>query len=214
MTNHTPDLNPGMPAESGVCACICSAADELTTAANAVASFAGMAKKYIDDKDRLLKCLDKLESYALPLKERIGELVSAAECECGAVQSRPGTRRILLVEDNELNREIAKEILEENGFAVDEAEDGCAAVRMVSAAPPTHYVCVLMDISMPGMDGLSAAREIRALQTDDYRALPIIAMTANEEQEDIQKTFAAGMNAHLSKPVRVEVLMRTLEQFL
>lgn len=213
MTQQTPDQSEQIKALSQ----LLGAADDLRTQLNAITSFTSMAKKHIDDKERVMKCLNKLEMYAQPLKQIIGDLLMLAEEEYGddgtPDEAPPERKRILLVEDNDMNREIARDILEENGFAVDEAEDGDVAVRMVAAQEPGYYACVLMDISMPRMDGLTATRAIRALGSGDYSALPIIAMTASEESEDIQNTHDAGMNAHLIKPVKVPMLMETLAGF-
>ncbi len=208
--------NPDQSEENKMLSQLLGAADDLRMQLNAISSFTAMAKKHIDDKERVMKCLNKLELYSQPLKQIIGDLLNLAEDESGGGkpdEAAPQAKRILLVEDNEMNREIARDILEDNGFTVDEAEDGFAAVRKVSAEDPGYYGCVLMDIRMPGMDGLTAAREIRALRSGDYGSLPIVAMTASEDGEDIQKTFDAGMNAHLSKPVRVPILMETLSRF-
>jgi len=123
-------------------------------------------------------------------------------------------KRILLVEDNELNREVAAEILKEEQVLVEEAEDGSVAVEMIRAHEPTYYACVLMDIQMPYMDGYAATRAIRALENDDYSQLPIIAMTANAFDEDKKKAFAAGMNAHLAKPIKAREVLDLIEKFV
>ena len=122
-------------------------------------------------------------------------------------------KRLLLVEDNELNREIAEEILEENGFIVDTAEDGTVAVERMKKAQPGDYDLVLMDIQMPVMDGYEATRQIRAMETEASR-IPIIAMTANAFEEDRQAALAAGMNEHIAKPIDVEGLKALLASFL
>ena len=123
-------------------------------------------------------------------------------------------KHILLVEDNELNREIAVEILEEEGFIVDEAEDGHIAVDMFAAAAPGTYDVVLMDIQMPTMDGHEATRRIRALGTECAKSTPILAMTANAFEEDRAAALAAGMNEHIAKPIDVDKLKATLASFL
>ncbi len=111
-------------------------------------------------------------------------------------------RQILLVEDNELNREIAQEILREYGFRVDPAENGAVAVEKVStAAAPGRYDLVLMDVQMPVMDGCTATRQIRALDDPVRANLPILAMTANAFDEDRRNALESGMNGFLSKPI-------------
>lgn len=123
-------------------------------------------------------------------------------------------KRILLVEDNDLNREIAIELLASLGCTVDSAENGRVAVEKVSAADENAYDLIFMDMQMPVMDGCEAARQIRGLSRRDVKQLPIIAMTANAFAEDIAKTRQAGMNEHMAKPIDVGVLCRVLERWL
>nr|MCR5763787.1 response regulator [Treponema sp.] len=123
-------------------------------------------------------------------------------------------KRILLVEDNELNREIANAILTEAGFEVEEAEDGIVAVEKVSEKQAGYYTVVLMDIQMPVMDGYTACQKIRELKDKDVASVPIIAMTANAFEEDKEKALHAGMNAHISKPVDIKVLFDTLREVI
>ena len=123
-------------------------------------------------------------------------------------------RRILIVEDMIINAEIMREILEMRDIEVDHAENGKIAVDMFSQSPPGHYDAVLMDIRMPEMDGLAATEAIRALDRPDAKTVPIIAMTANAFDEDVQRSLQAGMNAHLSKPVEPARLYETLEELI
>ena len=121
--------------------------------------------------------------------------------------------RILLAEDNELNREIAAFLLKDEGISVTEAEDGQQAVECFLKMPEGYYDAVLMDIMMPAMDGYQAARAIRGSGKKDAETIPIIAMTANAFAEDKRKTMEAGMDAHLSKPLNVPELMETIRKF-
>ena len=121
--------------------------------------------------------------------------------------------RILLAEDNELNREIAVFLLKDEGISVTEAEDGQQAVECFLKMPEGYYDAVLMDIMMPVMDGYQAARAIRGSGKKDAEKIPIIAMTANTFAEDKRKTMEAGMDAHLSKPLNVPELMDTIRKF-
>lgn len=123
-------------------------------------------------------------------------------------------KRVLLVEDNELNREIAQAILEETGFLVETAPDGTDAVDMMKQAEEYYYDAVLMDVQMPVMNGYEATREIRSLPRADVRDLPIIAMTANAMDEDKETALKSGMNAHLAKPISVDLFIATLGRFL
>ena len=120
---------------------------------------------------------------------------------------------ILLVDDNELNREIAQEVLEDEGCIVaDVAENGVIALGKVQNSPPDTYDVVLMDVQMPVMDGYEATRRIRALEDPALASIPILAMTANAFDEDRRDALAAGMNGHLAKPIEVEKLKAALAE--
>ena len=123
-------------------------------------------------------------------------------------------RHILLVEDNELNREIAQEILREYGFRVDTAENGAVAVEKVRTAAPGSYDLVLMDVQMPVMDGYTATRQIRALEDPALAGIPILAMTANAFDEDRRNAMESGMNGFLSKPIVIGDLVQELHKIL
>ena len=123
-------------------------------------------------------------------------------------------RHILLVEDNELNREIAQEILREYGFRVDTAENGAVAVEKVCTAAPGSYDLVLMDVQMPVMDGYTATRKIRALDDPARAKIPILAMTANAFDEDRCNALESGMNGFLSKPIVIGDLVQELHKIL
>ncbi len=125
-----------------------------------------------------------------------------------------GGKRVLLVEDNELNREIAGEMLEEASIRVEMAVNGQEAVRMVERSAPYYYEMILMDIQMPVLNGLDAARAIRKLPREDVQQLPIIAMTANAFLEDVKNSLDAGMNAHLSKPLDMEQVFSCMEKYM
>ena len=124
--------------------------------------------------------------------------------------NRSKEKRILLAEDNELNAEIAITILEENGFKVERAEDGCKCVELFSEKPAGYYSTILMDIQMPNMDGYTASRKIRGMEREDAKAIPIIALTANAFDEDRNKAFAAGMYGHIAKPIDVGRMVRSI----
>jgi signal transduction histidine kinase/CheY-like chemotaxis protein len=121
-------------------------------------------------------------------------------------------KRALLVEDNELNREIATEILKEAGMEVDVACDGTEAVNTIYKSPEDRYDVVFMDIQMPKMDGYTATREIRTLRNNRKANIPIVAMTANAFDEDRQKAFEAGMNGHIAKPIDMKTIVKTLNK--
>ena len=123
-------------------------------------------------------------------------------------------RRILLVEDNALNTEVAVMVLESRGFQVETAENGLRALEMFNRSATGYYDAILMDIRMPVMDGLTAARNIRNLSNADARTIPILAMTANAFDEDVEKSRSAGMNSHLEKPIDPNRLYQTLHHFI
>ena len=121
--------------------------------------------------------------------------------------------KVLLVEDNEMNREIAEEILTENGLIVDTATDGDIAVDKVRKAAPGDYELILMDVQMPRMNGYDATKAIRKLEDSQKSRIPIIAMTANAFEEDKKNALDAGMNGHLAKPIEVQKLIQMLTNF-
>ena len=121
--------------------------------------------------------------------------------------------KVLLVEDNEMNREIAEELLMEKGIIVDCAEDGDIAVEKIRKSAPGEYELVLMDVQMPRMNGYEATKQIRLLKDPKKSRIPIIAMTANAFEEDRKNAFDAGMNGHLAKPIEVQKLIQTLTEF-
>ena len=123
-------------------------------------------------------------------------------------------RRILLVEDNSVNREIARTILEEMGIAVEEACDGADGVEKVSNSAEGYYDLIFMDVQMPNMDGYAATQAIRKLGRRDADTIPIIAMTANAFDEDVRAALRAGMNAHFAKPIDVKELCNLLSRYL
>ena len=124
----------------------------------------------------------------------------------------PGSRRILVAEDNELNREIASELLRDAGFQVEMAQNGSEALERIAASRPGDFAMVLMDLQMPVMDGCQAARAIRALPDPELSGIPIIALSANAFEEDQRMSLESGMNGHLAKPIDISQLMETLSQ--
>lgn len=140
---------------------------------------------------------------------------------CGGKQEKEAEKhydfsgkRILLAEDNELNAEIATEILTEAGFMVEHVENGKLAVERIAAAQPEEFQLVLMDVQMPEMDGYEATRRIRAMENKALAEIPIIAMTANAFEEDRQAALDAGMNMHIAKPLDIDILFQVLTEIL
>jgi PAS domain S-box-containing protein len=120
------------------------------------------------------------------------------------------SKRILLAEDVEINRIILRELLADTGLSIEEATDGQYALDMFKVSPAGYYDLIFMDIQMPAMDGYEATRKIRSLDRPDAKTVPIIAMTANAYREDINKALGIGMNGHISKPIDLQVVLRTL----
>lgn len=150
---------------------------------------------------------------ALLAANNIGDS-QTAEAEAVWRQTDYTGKRLLLVEDNELNREIAEVILEEAGFVTEAAPDGTDAVAMVEQSEEGYYDAILMDVQMPIMNGYEATKAIRAMHRKDAKTLPIIAMTANAMEEDKEAALKSGMNAHIAKPLDIELLMNALHKFL
>ena len=122
--------------------------------------------------------------------------------------------RILLAEDIEINADIMMDVLEMKEAEADHAENGKIAFEMFRDSEPGTYSAILMDVRMPVMDGLEAAAAIRAMERSDAKTIPIIALTANAFDEDVQRSLQVGMNAHLTKPVEPDHLYQTLEELI
>ena len=142
-------------------------------------------------------------------QKRAADLIDAAleQCDLSGVQ-------VLLVEDNELNREIARTLLEMRGMEVETAEDGQEAADLYRSRGAGYFSAVLMDIRMPRMDGLEATRAIRAMEDEGTDSIPILAMTANAFEEDKARAYEAGMNGYLVKPLDMEAVLDELKKHL
>ena len=149
-------------------------------------------------------------AIACALGEPANEEPDAGEPESIAMLAG---ERVLLVDDNELNRAVLKEILVDHGLIVEEAGNGSEAVAAVKEKEPGYYHFILMDIEMPVMNGLEATKAIRTMQNrPDARTIPIVAMTANAFAEDVQASLDAGMNGHLAKPIVMDEVIKTIER--
>jgi CheY-like chemotaxis protein len=122
--------------------------------------------------------------------------------------------KILLVEDNELNMEIAREILKEEGAEITEAENGQIALERFVSSKPGSFDVIIMDVMMPVMNGYDATRAIRNSSHPQAGSIPIIAMTANAYRQDVEMAMEAGMNAHVAKPINVKMLLSVLGQYV
>ena len=155
----------------------------------------------------------KGSEFTISLRFPIGE-AKTEQTPPAAKASASAGKKLLVVEDNELNLEIASTLLKEAGFAVDTAENGKVAVEKVEAASADRYDLILMDIQMPEMDGYEATRRIRALPDTKKAALPIVAMTANAFEDDRKNALRAGMNGHIAKPLDIQKLFQVLSELL
>lgn len=173
-----------------------------------------VVKKLVDERGGTIQ-VDSARGQGTRFRVVLPMMPSEAEPEAAlpdAAASIAG-RRLLVAEDNELNREIAVYLLQEASAMVDQAADGKEAVEMFAASAPGTYDAVLMDVMMPELDGLSATRAIRGMDRPDAR-LPIIAMTANLFDEDVAACLAAGMDAHIPKPLEAGQMIRTITEWL
>ena len=155
----------------------------------------------------------KGSEFTISLRFPIGEAKTGQTPPAAKASAFTG-KKLLVVEDNELNLEIASTLLKEAGFAVDTAENGKIAVEKVEAASADRYDLILMDIQMPEMDGYEATRRIRALLDAKKAALPIVAMTANAFEDDRKNALHAGMNGHIAKPLDIQKLFQVLSELL
>ncbi len=149
-------------------------------------------------------------TFTATLRLRIQNQTDPVFADSNEVLQRLFDQKILLVEDNEINLEIETEILEELGFLIDTAENGSIAVEKIRNAKPGEYALILMDIQMPVMDGRAATRAIRSLEDPELSHIPIIALTADAFESDRLKSIECGMDAHLTKPIDVPVLLETI----
>ena len=152
--------------------------------------------------------------FVFAFEGKIAEKPVCKQPETVMPKEIPSGKRLLLAEDNALNREIALNLLVHSGFAVESAENGEIALRMLCEAAPDYYDLILMDIQMPVMDGYEATKRIRALSDPDRARVPIVAITANAFEEDRKRSMEAGMNGHIAKPIDVAVLLSTIQRLL
>ena len=205
---------------------------DVRTPIHIIMGCADLADRYADDPEKRRHYLDMIHISAEFLLERCEQMhrmggyiddltpvdlsdyyrgkagrPDAASCDLGG-------RRILVAEDMELNREIAGEIMRETGAEVEFAEDGEVCLNMINSHPPKYYDLILMDISMPGMDGIEATRRIRQLADPDKSNIPIVAMTANTHDSDRRAAFEAGMNGFAEKPVDIGKLCLIINKLI
>ncbi len=162
---------------------------------------------------------DKGTTFTIELTLQLASAAAAAAAQAAKTahvdpRHRLRNSRILLVDDNDLNREIAITLLEDEGFIVEYAVNGCEAVEKLMDAPSGHFELVLMDVQMPVMNGYDATKAIRHLNDPARANIPILAMTADAFEEDRQKALRCGMNGHLTKPIEIDKLFDALDTVL
>lgn len=201
---------------------------DFRTSMNAIMGMTNIASSHLDDKrkveDSLKKITDSSNAIMNMVREFYGEAFENREFDHfdmgtsileGAYTIRDySDKRVMLVEDNELNREIACEFLQETGVSIEEAETGKAALELFENTPEGYFDLIFMDISMPVMDGYEATIAIRSLKREDAKKVPIVALTANALAEDVAAAKSAGMNEHISKPVDIDKLQSSLEKWI
>jgi CheY-like chemotaxis protein len=208
------------------------------TSLNTINGMVAIARHHIDDHDKILDCLNKIELSCLQITEIVNEVTSMAELDddhelllneapafireqiwdvdfSAIVPDVPlAGKRMLVAEDNELNAEMVKEILEQHGIIVDVAEDGMKVIDLLMNKSENYFDCILMDINMPVLNGYSTTQRIRNIDRDDLKVIPIIATTASAYLIDIRCAKNAGMNAHVAKPFNVDELLKIFTHLL
>ena len=179
-----------------------------------------IVKKLVEKMGGTIKLKSKLNigstfTFTIPFELDHTPLIKEKkELDLKEIQEKIKGIRVLIAEDNELNREIAKTLLEEYDIIIEEAEDGKICFDKFVKSEINYFQCILMDLRMPNMDGIEATKQIRSLDRVDAWSIPIIAMTADAFQEDVQRVKDAGMNEHLSKPLDIIKVISTIASFL
>lgn len=220
----------------------CEVSRDIRMPLSIILGFAEIALRNHDDPDMLVKYLESIRTAGEYMAEQLDRILQescknisdqaaddplletkeleqymqqkAADAKNRSAKADFSGRRILLAEDMEINREIASEILKPTGAEIEFAEDGAVCLKRIREAPAGYYDLILMDITMPNMDGLETTRRIRALKDKDKADIPIIAMTANVLDKDRKEAAEAGMDAFTEKPVLISQLFEVLKQYL
>ncbi|MBQ8956182.1 MAG: response regulator [Lachnospiraceae bacterium] len=187
--------------------------EESNRLSSEVTSINNMTQNLAASTEEISATTDGIRSIIAQVKEELEGLVNSEDLKDISHQALAG-KNILMAEDLMINAEILKQMLASNGAHSDIAENGKEALDLFRRSQPGHYDAVIMDVRMPIMNGLEATKAIRALNRPDAASVPIIALTANDVESDVEKSLEAGMNAHLSKPVEPETVFETLEGLL
>ena len=166
-----------------------------------------LAKMNIDNGEKVEDCLDKAEEATAGLLAVLSEILGTSK---GTSPTPSGPLRILVVDDNAVNRIIARKLLEDKGYLIDEEENGTDAINRILETDP--YDIILMDVHMPGIDGYETTRRIRNMDDRTRANVPIIAVSGDVYEEDIERSRRAGMDAHIPKPIAIDNLLSVIKE--
>ena len=180
---------------------------EIRSSLNVISGYISLAKMNIDNREKVEDCLDKAEEATAGLLSVLSEVLGTSK-GVPATPARP--LRILVVDDNAVNRIIARKLLEDRGYLIDEEENGTDAINRITETDP--YDIILMDVHMPGIDGYETTKRIRAMADREKAGIPIIAVSGDVYEEDIERSLKAGMNAHIPKPISIDTLLSVIKE--
>lgn len=180
---------------------------EIRSSLNVISGYISLAKMNIDNEEKVEDCLDKAEEATAGLLAVLSEILGTSK---GTSPTPSGPLRILVVDDNAVNRIIARKLLEDKGYLIDEEENGTDAINRILETDP--YDIILMDVHMPGIDGYETTRRIRNMDDRTRANVPIIAVSGDVYEEDIERSRKAGMDAHIPKPIAIDNLLSVIKE--
>lgn len=180
---------------------------EIRSSLNVISGYISLAKMNIDNGEKIEDCLDKAEEATAGLLAVLSEILGTSK---GTSPTPSGPLRILVVDDNAVNRIIARKLLEDKGYLIDEEENGIDAINRILETDP--YDIILMDVHMPGIDGYETTRRIRNMDDRTRANVPIIAVSGDVYEEDIERSRRAGMDAHIPKPIAIDNLLSVIKE--
>ena len=180
---------------------------EIRSSLNVISGYISLAKMNIDNGEKVEDCLDKAEEATAGLLAVLSEILGTSK---GTSPTPSGPLRILVVDDNAVNRIIARKLLEDKGYLIDEEENGTDAINRILETDP--YDIILMDVHMPGIDGYETTRRIRNMDDRTRANVPIIAVSGDVYEEDIERSRKAGMDAHIPKPIAIDNLLSVIKE--
>lgn len=195
-------------------------ARDIRTELESIIGYTSLAASRINEPEEAMKCLNDAENTFINIEKMIAYSIGESEIEVASEDENEYAlsvvkgKRILIIDDNEMNREILQEVLEENGLLTESATNGKDAIDMYLEKDPGYYNYILMDLEMPVMDGYEATKRIRHMSNRMRAAIPIIALTANATREDKHKAIKAGIDDYLVKPINASRLMNVLARYI